>query len=80
VGAMSILEQNPDKISWYHLSENANACQLLESNLDKSVNWSVLSTNVGAMSILEQNQDKIDWKHFSKNPSIFVEVFDYVLK
>jgi hypothetical protein len=33
--AISFLEANPEKIDWSYLSENPNAIQLLETNLDK---------------------------------------------
>jgi hypothetical protein len=47
--AISLLEKNQDKISWYHLSENPNAMSLLEKNQDK-IDWYHLSKNPNAIS------------------------------
>ena len=40
--AISILEENLDKVHWTFLSENPNDILIFEKNLDK-VNWSMLS-------------------------------------
>ena len=37
VGAIKLLEDNPEKIDWW-LSKNPNAMQILESN-QKNINW-----------------------------------------
>jgi hypothetical protein len=42
--AVHLLEKNPDKINWDHLSGNPNAIHLLEKNPD-IINWSFLSRN-----------------------------------
>ena len=75
-GAMQLLEKNPDKIRWWHLSENPSAMRLLEKNLDK-IDWYFLSNNSseGAIQLLEKNQDKINWDQLFKNPHIFK--YDY---
>ena len=49
-----------NRISWYLLSENPNAINLLEQNLDKII-WQYLSGNPNAIHLLEQNLYKIDW-------------------
>ena len=66
--AISLLEQNPDKINWSELSCNPNAILLLQQNLDK-INWKLLSSNSNAMSILEQNIDQVHWATLSDNPN-----------
>jgi hypothetical protein len=42
--ALTLLEQNQDKIDWYCLSINLSAITLLENNQD-NIYWSRLSTN-----------------------------------
>ena len=64
--AISILENNLDKVDWKYLSLNHNAVHLLENNLDK-VDWKYLSLNHNAVHLLEKNIDKIDWKYLSLN-------------
>ena len=66
--AIHLLEQNPDKINWFHLSENCNddVIKLLEQNPDK-INWFHLSRNRNAIKLLEQNPDKINWENLSYN-------------
>ena len=49
-----------NKINWIWLSENPNAINLLEQNLDKII-WQYLSGNPNAIHLLEQNLYKIDW-------------------
>ena len=41
---LPILEQNPEMISWYHLSYNPAAMHFLELNPEK-IDWWCLSTN-----------------------------------
>jgi len=50
------------------LSQNLNAIQLLEQNINK-VSWLFLSENPGAIHLLEQNINKINWKYLSLNPN-----------
>ncbi len=66
--AISILEDNPDKIDWEHLSRNPNAIPILEKNLDR-IDWFNLSGNQNAIYILERNIDEIDWDLLSGNPN-----------
>jgi len=70
IRAISILEQNQDKINW------AILIHLLEQNQDK-IDWENLSQNSLAIYLLEQNQDKIHWHQLSKNPSIFELDYDF---
>ena len=44
--AISILENNIDKIDWYQLCKNPNAISILEHNV-KKINWDALSCNPG---------------------------------
>jgi len=44
--ALDVIEDDPDNISWVHLSKNPDAIELLKQNLDK-VCWSSLSENIG---------------------------------
>ncbi len=71
-GAISLLEENQNKINWhissYYLSVNPSAIHLLEKNLDK-IDWHSLSENPSAIHLLEANQDKIDWPILSGNRS-----------
>tara|TARA_B110000483_G_C18191042_1_gene540968 strand:+ start:1655 stop:2488 length:834 start_codon:yes stop_codon:yes gene_type:complete len=66
--AISILENNKDKIDWSILSTNENAIDLLEENQDK-INWRLLSGNKNAINLLKNNKDKINWFNLSGNPS-----------
>ena len=52
--AISILEQNIDKVDWYYLSGNPNAISILEQNPDK-ICWDNLSSNPNAIQLLEEN-------------------------
>ena len=56
------------KIIWLELSENPNAIDLLEQNIDK-INWKRLSQNENAIDLLEKNKDKINWKFLCLNPN-----------
>ena len=42
--AISLLEQNLDKINWFYLSNNPNAISLLQQNQD-NIDWEELSMN-----------------------------------
>ena len=55
-----------DKLSWFGLSRNPNAIQLLRDNIDK-IYWSELSLNENAISLLRENYSKIDWNNLSMN-------------
>jgi hypothetical protein len=57
-----------DKLDCFFLSENPNAIDLLENNLNE-VDWGWLSSNPNAIHILENNLDKVDWELLSDNPS-----------
>ena len=70
INAISLLEQNFDKINWFGLSRNPNAISLLEQNLDK-IDWEQLSRNHNAISLIKQNLDKVNWEQLSMNPCIF---------
>ena len=55
-----------DKIKCGSLSENPNAINILEKNLDK-VSWLALSENPNAIHILEKNLDKVNRYMLSRN-------------
>ena len=55
-----------DKLSWFGLSRNPNAIQLLRNNIDK-IYWSELSLNEMAICLLRENYSKIDWNNLSMN-------------
>ena len=74
LGAIQLLENNPENINWYMLSINPNAVHLLEQNIDK-INWFYLSKISKAIHILEKNINKIIYFELSSNPSIFE--YDY---
>ncbi len=57
--AISIIEENLDKVDWSELSKNPNAINIIEKNLDK-VDWYYLSINPNAKHIIENNLDKIE--------------------
>ena len=48
-----IVEKNLDKVVWKYLSANENAGKILEKNLDKNINWELISLNQGAIDIIE---------------------------
>lgn len=54
------------KLSWFGLSRNPNAIELLRNNIDK-VYWSELSLNENAISLLQENYNKINWNNLSMN-------------
>jgi len=69
-----LLEQNPDKINWYALSENPAAIHLISKALKQNpdtdkIDWSRLSMNPAAIHLLEQNPVKIRWWTLSRNPA-----------
>ena len=64
--AIDLLQQNPEKIDWEHLSTNPQAIHLLEQNPDK-IHWRNVSMNPQAIHLLEQHPDKIDWQSFVRN-------------
>jgi hypothetical protein len=70
--AIALLRENPDKIDWFYLSNNAHpdAITLLKENPDKLV-WYSLSNNAHpyAIALLRETPDKIDWYMLSSNPS-----------
>jgi hypothetical protein len=76
INAIKILEPITlylDKICWETLSENINACDLIEKNWEyckNMVDWCYISANPSMTSILEKNIDKINWTWLSSNPSI----------
>lgn len=57
-----------NKQQWCILSENPNAIDILEKNLDK-VDWQKLSKNPKAIHLLEQHPSKICWGSLPKNPN-----------
>lgn len=73
---LNYLKDNPHMIDWQSLSGNAEAYDLISTNLDK-INWSFLSrnTNPNVINILNKNINKIDWKSFSRNKNAL-----YILK
>lgn len=68
--ALDILEANPDKISFSHLSRNPNprAFELLKANPSK-IDWSAMSLNTSdwAIQLLMDNPEKIVWYNLSQN-------------
>ena len=66
--AIHLLEANPDKISWRHLSSNPSAMHILEANLNK-INWCFLSCNPEAIHLLKHHPEKINWCFLSSNPN-----------
>ena len=76
--AVSILEQNMNKINWYELSKNTSfkAIKLIKDNIDKSKNigWSMLSANEApeAINLLKENLDKIYIPSLCRNKSNLV--------
>ena len=68
--AIKLLDENRDKINWFHLSKNPNAIKILDENRDKIVwNWFCLNTNPAAIKIIEENRDKINWFLLFQNPN-----------
>ena len=59
-----------DNLDWEILSQNPNAINLLEQNMDK-INWNEILINPNAIHLLEQNIKKINWKWLSENQNIF---------
>ena len=59
INAISLLEENEDKIDWYIVSGNPNAIKLLKNNIDK-INYDILSTNSNSniISLLKSNPTK----------------------
>lgn len=64
-----------EEMDFTHLSQNENAIDLLEANMDK-INWFSLALNAGAAHLLEANIQMFDvdcavyfWKRLSINPS-----------
>jgi hypothetical protein len=66
-----VLQHDPDKINWTHLSSNPNALHILEAHPDK-IDWSYLSKNSGdgAIKLLKKISNRIDWFHLSMNTSL----------
>jgi hypothetical protein len=59
-------------VDWYLLSQNPNAIDIIEQNMDK-VDWLGLSLNTNAIHLLEQNLDKVNWWNLSGNQNaIFI--------
>jgi len=70
--AISILEQNLDKIDWYELLSNPSAIHIIEQNLDKIVNlpgFYILSRNPNAMDLLMKRPELIDSAYILANPN-----------
>ena len=71
--AVSLLEDNHDKIYWTWLSENPNAVHLLQAELNRAscnrLNWANLSRNRNAIPLVEANLGKIYWPWLSMNPN-----------
>ena len=64
--AMHFLKTHPTMIDWGNLSENKNAIDIIEKNID-FIDWSNLSKNENAMHILKANQKNINWSNLSFN-------------
>ena len=63
-------------ISWYWLSANPSAMDLLKANLNK-IDWVWLSWNPSAIELLKANPNKIDKDIIWANPSIFEPKADH---
>lgn len=74
--AITILEENPDKVNWNGLSANPAAIHLLKQNI-RRIRWGELSKNSNpeAISLIESRELKgklpktIDWIELSRNPA-----------
>ena len=59
--AISLLEKNPDKINWIHLSGKSNAVHLISEALDKypyKIDWCRLSSNPNAVHLISEESKK----------------------
>lgn len=62
--AISIIENNIDKINWDSLSSNENAIELLEQNIDKVVVKSLfLNKNKKSIDLLKKMEHELDWDY-----------------
>ena len=72
--AIHLLEENPEKISYFYLSSNTNprAIEILRQNMTK-INWDRLSKNPcqEAIELLMEYPNKIIWDSLAENPSPF---------
>ncbi len=64
--AINYFKERYNKVNWFMLSFNPDACDIIENNQDK-INWSNLSKNKNAVYILKNNLDKVDWCLLSLN-------------
>jgi hypothetical protein len=61
--AVSLLEQNLDKVDWVALSSNPNAIHILEQNLDK-VHWGCLLKNPSILELdYEALRNRLHWTY-----------------
>jgi hypothetical protein len=72
--AIQLIEQNLDRLtgnSWYYLSRNESAFDMMVEHHFDNIEWCGLSRNKNpkAINLLEKNLDKIDWEELSKNPN-----------
>ncbi len=66
--AVSLLEQNPEKICWIYLSHNENAVHMLEKNPEK-IDWYSIMMNPNALDFIEKNIKKAQWFYLGYNPN-----------
>ncbi len=68
-----------DKMSWYLLSSNQNAIELLTAN-QKKIKWNYLISNTSAIELLKIHKNKISWDYLHMNPAIFTYDYDLISK
>jgi hypothetical protein len=61
---------NNNMLSWFHISRNKNAINIILENFDK-IDWIGLVLNTNAIEILENNIDKINTSLLIYNDNIF---------
>ena len=82
---IELLKENPHNISWWYLSDNPNAIELLKERVDyentlskkefgrlvgyNGINWDLLSKNPNAIELLKANRQNINWESLSENPN-----------
>jgi hypothetical protein len=78
--AISLLEENKDKLNNRFLMHNTKAQDLIKERLDELniINWRDLSRNCGMIEILKENQAKVNWEQIWSNPAIFTYDYDKI--
>jgi len=68
INSIDLLKKYKHKISWSHIFNNTNACDIIENNMNyiNTISaWENISNNSGLINIIEKNLDKIN--NFSLN-------------